>query len=526
MGKHHQRAKRYKHDETGAVPSSVKEARGKIIEGRRNLDALVAFEGFQLLAAQKDIPLPVDLVTTVLSVFVESKTLPGDVGKLREHANEIYTTTLSAHQDSGRKQISEAFYSTSMRVLLRLDDFASALKVVKDMTDAGHSIRHRSYAPLLAKACEQGDMEQTKSFYREMASKENMLEDEDSTVVLEALAAKAGSDREFALEVLQASETRATSVPSARFVSAAAAALGGAAAALEFKPLLDSHTCAHCQQQLRSVDANEATVLALIKDTASLAPTQNDAKRREWEQFLQWEQAHLAEFDCIVDGANMAYFRSSAPGTDHDEPKYEHADVMMDHLVAQGRKPLLFFHARHFKHNGIPKPIVSKWKAKTYIVPHGHNDDVFWLYFALRMSVKNPQAWLITNDQMRDHKFEMINTSSAFARWRERHQVAYDFIWDARAKAIVPGVFPPLPYSVQVQHTGSKWHFPQLVPSTAEDDKLAKQVEELKKLPQPDLRRELQSKAISFDLFRQVRAEMSGCEKPKTTGKSFVWACV
>lgn len=58
-----------------------------------------------------------------------------------------------------------------------------------------------------------------------------------------------------------------------------------------------------------------------------------------------------------------------------------------------------------------------------YSTPGGMNDDWFWLHAAL---VSGPGTLVLTNDEMRDHHFQMLAPRS-FLRWKDRHQIHFSF---------------------------------------------------------------------------------------------------
>lgn len=71
------------------------------------------------------------------------------------------------------------------------------------------------------------------------------------------------------------------------------------------------------------------------------------------------------------------------------------------------------------------EPLRRKWTESgiLYTTPPGMNDDWFWLHAALR---SGPGTMVVTNDEMRDHHFQML-ASRSFIRWKERHQIHFDF---------------------------------------------------------------------------------------------------
>lgn len=58
-----------------------------------------------------------------------------------------------------------------------------------------------------------------------------------------------------------------------------------------------------------------------------------------------------------------------------------------------------------------------------YSTPGGMNDDWFWLHAAL---VSGPGTLVLTNDEMRDHHFQM-SAPRSFLRWKDRHQIHFEF---------------------------------------------------------------------------------------------------
>ena len=127
----------------------------------------------------------------------------------------------------------------------------------------------------------------------------------------------------------------------------------------------------------------------------------------------------------VLDGANIGYFKcnfDSAP----KHVDYHKIDWVVKHFQGQGKRVLVVLHERHFGRRLMPdwaRPIVDKWDEQKllYRTPFGMNDDWFWMHAALWFGRK---TLVITNDEMRDHHFQMLAPRS-FARWKERHQVHF-----------------------------------------------------------------------------------------------------
>ena len=118
-------------------------------------------------------------------------------------------------------------------------------------------------------------------------------------------------------------------------------------------------------------------------------------------------------FDVIVDGANVGYFQQNFPGAP------EHIDYMQLHslisqLIFHNYSPLLILHNRHTQPHMCREfaHIVNLWKEWNilFVTPSGWNDDWFWLYSAVRLGVH-----VITNDEMRDHHFQMLSARFVMA---------------------------------------------------------------------------------------------------------------
>ena len=68
--------------------------------------------------------------------------------------------------------------------------------------------------------------------------------------------------------------------------------------------------------------------------------------------------------------------------------------------------------------------ILSDWKngGELFTTPAGSNDDWYWLYAAV---ASGDDTFLVSNDEMRDHVFQMLPSPRLFQRWKERHQVRF-----------------------------------------------------------------------------------------------------
>ncbi|KAL3776479.1 hypothetical protein HJC23_009278 [Cyclotella cryptica] len=151
----------------------------------------------------------------------------------------------------------------------------------------------------------------------------------------------------------------------------------------------------------------------------------NEWRIKVWQQFETFLQNH-PPYDTVIDGANVGYFQqnfSNAP----KHVDYKQIDWLLRHLLegsTEGPRP---WDGNHPPYD----------RLTVYRTPGGMNDDWYWMHAALLHGGKNnspspPPVLAVTNDEMRDHHFQMLAQGS-FLRWKERHQIHFDFgAWNKR----------------------------------------------------------------------------------------------
>ncbi|KAF8084331.1 hypothetical protein N665_0722s0002 [Sinapis alba] len=92
------------------------------------------------------------------------------------------------------------------------------------------------------------------------------------------------------------------------------------------------------------------------------------------------------------------------------------------HKSGDNKWPLILLHKKRVRtllENPTHRNLVDEWinNGVLYATPPGFNDDWYWLYAAAKL-----KCLLVTNDEMRDHIFELLG-NSFFQKWKERHQV-------------------------------------------------------------------------------------------------------
>lgn len=160
-----------------------------------------------------------------------------------------------------------------------------------------------------------------------------------------------------------------------------------------------------------------------------------EARKLEWQKFNTFLENRVARndsrprdepYEVVIDGANIGFFKQNF-GSAPRHVDYEQIDWMVKHFTQKlGKKVLLVMHNRHFGRHMLPdkyKPLCDSWvnDGILFKTPPGMNDDWFWMHAALKY-----KTLVVTNDEMRDHHFQML-APKFFLRWKERHQVHFDF---------------------------------------------------------------------------------------------------
>jgi len=196
-------------------------------------------------------------------------------------------------------------------------------------------------------------------------------------------------------------------------------------------------------------------------------------------------------FTAFVDGANVAYF---GQGT----VRYSQVVRVVEELEKMGEKPLVIMPRKYVNAsfrvaNGQTQKLGQKdleaitelvSECKLYIVPAQCFDDYYWMLASVSaqsgstlevspaedtVSFPGIRPMLISNDQMRDHKLELLEPR-LFRRWYSSQVVTYTISpyegdeWSNRTVNFTPADF----FSREIQgnsfdndgRVGRAWHLP------------------------------------------------------------------
>ncbi|WVZ67266.1 hypothetical protein U9M48_016371 [Paspalum notatum var. saurae] len=208
--------------------------------------------------------------------------------------------------------------------------------------------------------------------------------------------------------------------------------------------------CGGCGYRLACIDIDMQETQRFADSVAGLALERET--KTNFSQFQEWLEANKG-YEAIVDGANIALYQQNFAEGGFSLTQ------QLDAVIAELRDryvkcPLVILHNKRIAklmENPSNRHLIETWRANgaLYTSPSGSNDDWYWLYAAIKLN-----CLLVTNDEMRDHIFELLG-SSFFPKWKQRHRVKYTF---NKGKAVL--VMPP-PYSSEIQESDmGSWHIP------------------------------------------------------------------
>ncbi|CAM0872792.1 unnamed protein product [Alopecurus aequalis] len=380
----------------------------------------------------------------------------------------------------------EATLTSVARLAAARRDPAMAFSVVRRMAAAGTPPRLRSYGPALFAYCDAGDAGGAGEVEAHMDAGGVVPEETELAALLRVYADKGRAGEVYRVLhrtrtlVRQVCETTAD-VVEAWFRSDAAAEagvekwdagkvregvvkggggwhgqgwLGKGQWDVGRSEINKNSKCQRCGEKLVCIDIDPSETETFAKSLTELACKRE--VREDFLRFQQWLRRH-GPFDAVIDAANVGLYNSKA----FSFSQVNSVVNGIQRITKSKKLPLIILHRSRV--NGGPaklphnQKLLEGWRnaGALYPTPPGSNDDWYWLYAAVSF-----RSLLVTNDEMRDHLFQLLGTSF-FPRWKEKHQVRLTY--SGRG----PTFHLPPPYSIVTQEseTGS-WH----VPTTTGDD--------------------------------------------------------
>ncbi|KAJ4804745.1 proteinaceous RNase P 1 [Rhynchospora pubera] len=361
-----------------------------------------------------------------------------------------------------------------------------AFDLVKQMVKMGMPPKLRSYGPALYGFCDKLNVEMAHEVETHMDTHGVIPEEAELAALLRAYAIKGRAHHVYRLLHRIRTLIRQVSEPTAEiiqswFQSDAAAAVGASKWDIqkikqgivqggggwhgqgwlgtgqwrvERSVMSEDGVCKNCREKLVCIDIDPSETEGFARSLMDLPYFKKN--RYEFSRFKEWLKKN-GPFDAVIDAANVGLCNQR-------EFNFYQINSVIKRImeVSPSKKmPLVILHARRVYDETAAAPknrqLIESWKRANclYYTPKGSNDDWYWLYAA----VCN-KCLLVTNDEMRDHLFQLLGTSF-FPRWKEKHQVRMTFSHRG------PTLHMPPPYSIVIQESESgSWH----IPTTTGDD--------------------------------------------------------
>lgn len=432
-------------------------------------------------------------VATALTLFGEVQSRDIDIGPEGFNAlialftsfeQQVEADAVFAHMRTKKMPMTEATYVSMMRALALGAQQPEAAEALLDemVTETKQRPRLRSYSPIVIGYAQQGKTDAAFALYEKMLAREIEPTEAEMVALLKACTMTKEAPRFFQVLaqmqdiVLEPAQETWDAVVA--WFGQQEAGKGGAAQITHPVRIDKAGVCGGCGETLDSIDLSPQGAQELLTKVEELVLA-DAARAKDWAQFKAWLEQEVAgptPADVVVDGANVGYFQMNyADAPPH--VNYDQIAWVLEHFSKLGKRPLLVLHARHVDDRKVPHAyynLVQSWKGRGLLltVPYRSNDDWFWLYTTV---FKGGRTLLVTNDEMRDHHFQMLS-QKAFLRWKERHQVYFNLGgYEGNARAVK--VTPPAHFSKCIQGPGTLstpaaatggggkkkafWHFPR-----------------------------------------------------------------
>ncbi|KAA6426205.1 MAG: Pentatricopeptide repeat-containing, partial [Trebouxia sp. A1-2] len=204
----------------------------------------------------------------------------------------------------------------------------------------------------------------------------------------------------------------------------------------------DTGQTSNCGGQLQALDLEEEEWDQFANGIAQLA-AQRERKPKDFKVFQAgldcsmfifninviacfqaWLEQH-GPVEALIDGANVALY-----GQNWERGAFSFGQIkgVMDQLgrTHPDLHPLMMLHVGRTKGPAAEckpgKTLLADLKKRHafYATPTGSNDDWYWMYAAVKAG---PKGLLISNDEMRDHMFQLL-APRFFHKWKQRHQAS------------------------------------------------------------------------------------------------------
>jgi hypothetical protein len=260
-----------------------------------------------------------------------------------------------------------------------------------------------------------------------------------------------------------------------------------------------SCTCPNCGSKLERSILTDSERLKMREALMDVIESRHDKKAAQTKGLIQRVEnfktfqswlGRRKEFTHIIDGANVAYHKQNCDGGGFSyiqigavvdkieslDPKarcliimpsvYSSKDPIPNNVCRGSRSGRTKSERNMTTLTSVDKKLLQSWRQRDilYSVVAPSNDDWYWIYMAIGENRKQP-AKIITNDKMRDHCFEFMESRPLW-RMQSSQVYSFDFRRDDNFTSSVETLArdlvlydPPL-ISKEIQSSDSHWHIP------------------------------------------------------------------
>ncbi|OVA10416.1 Pentatricopeptide repeat [Macleaya cordata] len=373
----------------------------------------------------------------------------------------------------------EATFTSAARLAAKMEDPEMAFELVKKMMSYDIPPKLRSYGPALFGFCKKGEADKAYEVDAHMVNSRVLAEEPELAALLQLSSNAGRGEKVYEMlhrlrgSVRQVVETTAEIVED-WFKSDASVEVGkenwdvgevkkgivkggggwhgkGWLCTGKWRVVRtemdETGVCRSCGEKLVCIDIDPLETENFATSLSTLA-CQREVMA-DFNKFQEWLRRN-GPFDAVIDGANVGLLNGT-----FNFFQLNSVVNRIRQMSPSKRLPLIILHSRRV--NGGPaenlnnKKLIASWRnsGALYTTPSGSNDDWYWLYAAVSC-----KSLLVTNDEMRDHLFQLLGTSF-FPRWKEKHQVRLTISRKG------PTLHLPPPYSIVIQESeGGSWHVP------------------------------------------------------------------
>ncbi|TDH68893.1 hypothetical protein CCR75_003739 [Bremia lactucae] len=427
--------------------------RTQVQECARRNDAKQALEVYEHMKRKG-----VKVAPYICNVVINVCSKADDPAVYQSRALEVYQdmrgTSPSIKQKKKKADSDEPMYSAIIKLCSKARDFDACKMIVAEMEAAKVEPKLRTFGPLLQAYSDAGNLNKSMWVYEKLVSYKLELSEDDYVALLRVCSLAGHAKHFYAILECFIDDIWQPSLSTwdvlTDWFNSEAARVNGHKWRVTHGTVSTQGVCSVTGDQLQSIELSVEVTMELLAKIEKLVRT--DEKRiGQWDDFKQWLK-EFGPFDVVIDAANVGYCNQNFDGGGFD---YAQINLMVQHYELQKKKVLIVLHERRTSDEQVPakhRKQVAQWRKShtMFNCQHGNNDDWYWLYAAVKLGGR---TLLVSNDEMRDHHFQMIH-NRAFHRWKERHQVHYQVHgWRVTVEE-------PLPYSARPQRVGNNWHFP------------------------------------------------------------------